>query len=135
MVGVNKLIRKTWLDQPHAGLSPRCKGATILPRRCFCHLPTLARRSQFSFAYCCALRGTRWHSDTFMMMLLPPYIAVTIWHGVGLAMSFLLQMMMMMMISYLVQHHRPFVEQKVNHQTVSLIRLLCTHVTFGSLSH
>ena len=42
-------------------------------------------------AYCCTLRGTRWHSDTFAVMLLPPYIMVTIRHGVGLATFFLLQ--------------------------------------------
>ena len=44
-----------------------------------------------SLAYCCTLRETRWHLDSFVVMSLPPYIVVTIWHGVGLAMSFLLQ--------------------------------------------
>ena len=44
-----------------------------------------------SLAYCCALCGTRWHSYTFVVMLLPPHIAVTIRHGVGLATSLLLQ--------------------------------------------
>ena len=41
-----------------------------------------------SCAYCCALRGTRWHSCTLVVMLLPPYIAVTFRHGVSLVTSF-----------------------------------------------